>query len=63
MRNINNNTRDAAADLSPEGFAHFGDGRLAYVKSVKSEDVQALFPQAQVPGHFRLTFPAPVVVA
>ena len=51
MRNmsdaINNAARDA--DLSPEAFAHLGDGEIAYVKTVKSEDVQALFPQAEVP--------------
>ncbi|HEX4409556.1 MAG TPA: DUF1150 domain-containing protein [Xanthobacteraceae bacterium] len=45
----NNSARGVNVDLSPEAFAHFGDGRFAYVKTVKSEDVQALFPQAEVP--------------
>lgn len=32
--------------LTPEAFAHLGDGRIAYVKAIRSEDVQNLFPQA-----------------
>jgi hypothetical protein len=36
-------------DLSPEALAHLGDGRIAYVKTVRSEDVHTLFPQAQMP--------------
>jgi hypothetical protein len=32
--------------ISPEALAHLGDGRLAYVKAVRSEDVANLFPQA-----------------
>ncbi len=32
--------------LSPEAFAHLGDGRIAYVKTIRSEDVKSLFPQA-----------------
>jgi hypothetical protein len=35
--------------MSPEALAHLGDGRIAYVKTVRSEDVRALFPQAEVP--------------
>ena len=27
-------------------LAHLGDGEIAYVKSIRSEDVAALFPQA-----------------
>ena len=49
MSNLNNTTRDVTVDLSPEALAHLGDGEIAYVKTVKSEDVQALFPQADVP--------------
>ena len=30
--------------LSPEALAHLGDGRVAYVKAIKSEDVRGLFP-------------------
>jgi hypothetical protein len=36
------------AALSPNEFAHLGDGVIAYVKTIKSEDAQRLFPQAPV---------------
>jgi hypothetical protein len=32
--------------ISPEALAHLGDGQIAYVKSISSEQVAALFPQA-----------------
>ena len=32
--------------LTPQEFAHLGDGALAYVKTINSEDVARLFPQA-----------------
>jgi len=32
--------------LSPEALAHLGDGEIAYMKTIMSEDVRALFPQA-----------------
>lgn len=32
--------------ISPEALARLGDGQLAYVKAIRSEDVPALFPQA-----------------
>ena len=32
--------------ISPEALAHLGDGEIAYVKSIRSEDVATLFPQA-----------------
>ncbi len=32
--------------ISQEALAHLGDGRLAYVKTINSEDVANLFPQA-----------------
>jgi len=31
--------------ISPEAFAQLGDGQIAYVKTIRSEDVHALFPQ------------------
>ena len=34
------------ATLTPQEFAHLGDGSIAYVKSIRSEDAQRLFPQA-----------------
>jgi hypothetical protein len=32
--------------LSPEALAHLGDGQIAYIKTIRSEDVPAIFPQA-----------------
>ena len=32
--------------ITQEALAHLGDGRLAYVKAIRSEDVAHLFPQA-----------------
>ena len=31
--------------LTPEQFAHLGGGAVAYVKAMKGEEVQRLFPQ------------------
>jgi hypothetical protein len=33
-------------EMSAEALAHLGDGQIAYVKTIRSEDVPALFPQA-----------------
>jgi len=35
--------------ITPEALAHLGDGRIAYVKAIRSEDVATMFPQMQVP--------------
>ncbi len=32
--------------ITQDALAHLGDGRLAYVKSIRSEDVAQMFPQA-----------------
>ena len=32
--------------ISPEALALLGGGKIAYVKSIRSEDVPGLFPQA-----------------
>jgi hypothetical protein len=32
--------------MSPEALAHLGDGEIAYIKTIRSEDVPAMFPQA-----------------
>jgi hypothetical protein len=32
-------------EISPEALAQLGDGEIAYVKTIRSEDVRALFPQ------------------
>lgn len=33
-------------DVSPETLATLGEGHIAYVKQIRSEDVPGLFPQA-----------------
>jgi len=47
MNNLN--APENKLEMSPEALAQLGDGRIAYVKTIRSEDVQALFPQADVP--------------
>jgi hypothetical protein len=37
----------AAAAMTPEALAHLGDGQIAYVKTIRSEDVLTLFPQVK----------------
>jgi hypothetical protein len=32
--------------ITQDALAHLGEGRLAYVKTIRSEDVKKLFPQA-----------------
>ncbi len=32
--------------ITQDALAHLGDGRLAYVKAIRSEDVAEMFPQA-----------------
>jgi hypothetical protein len=32
--------------ITQEALAHLGDGHIAYVKEVRSEDVATMFPQA-----------------
>lgn len=34
------------SDISPETLASLGGGRIAYVRTIRSEDVQKEFPQA-----------------
>ena len=43
MKQISSNIAPA---LSPEALAQLGDGEIAYVKAIRSEDVATLFPQA-----------------
>ena len=45
MTNEMNRTENKV-EISPEALAHLGDGRIAYVKTIRSEDVPTLFPQA-----------------
>jgi hypothetical protein len=32
-------------EITPEALAHLGDGEIAYVRTIRSEDVRTLFPQ------------------
>ena len=40
------NRMENKPEVSAETLAHMGDGRIAYLKTIRSEDVPALFPQA-----------------
>jgi len=33
-------------NISAEALAHLGDGQIAYIRAIRSEDVSAMFPQA-----------------
>jgi hypothetical protein len=44
MNNMNDHTLHGM--ISPEALALLGGGKIAYVKSIRSEDVPNLFPQA-----------------
>jgi len=39
-------SQNAQPTISPEALAHLGDGQIAYVRAIRSEDVPTLFPQA-----------------
>ena len=47
-KNTTNNTDNTVTfgKISPEALAVLGGGRIAYVKAIRSEDVQKQFPQA-----------------
>lgn len=40
------NILNSAPAMTPEALAHLGEGQLAYVKQIRSEDVPGLFPMA-----------------
>ena len=42
----NNDITSRGPMISPEALALLGGGKIAYIKSVRSEDVQSMFPQA-----------------
>jgi hypothetical protein len=46
MRPESNKIVATTPGLTPHEFAHLGDGSVAYVKTIASEDVARLFPQA-----------------
>lgn len=39
-------TETRESPLTAEQFAHLGDGLIAYVRSMRSEDVNRLYPEA-----------------
>ena len=42
----NNEITTRESHISPETLASLGGGRIAYVRTIRSEDVQKQFPQA-----------------
>ena len=40
-----NRTEMKQDEISAEALAHLGDGQIAYVKTIRSEDVHTLVPQ------------------
>jgi hypothetical protein len=40
------NENEREGTLTPQELAQLGDGAIAYVKTIQSEDAQRLFPQA-----------------
>jgi hypothetical protein len=46
--NMTNKLSDTTTNpiITQDALAHLGDGRLAYVKAIRSEDVAGMFPQA-----------------
>ncbi|HWL05200.1 MAG TPA: DUF1150 domain-containing protein [Xanthobacteraceae bacterium] len=44
---MNENTMNHTSfEISPQALAALGDGKIAYVKAIRSEDVARLFPDA-----------------
>jgi hypothetical protein len=43
---MNDDTTFRETMISPEALALLGGGKIAYVKTIRSEDVASLFPQA-----------------
>ena len=43
---MNMKTDEQNRVITTDALAHLGDGRVAYVKTISSEDVRKLFPQA-----------------
>jgi hypothetical protein len=40
------NVLNSAPQMTAEALAHLGEGHIAYVKQIRSEDVPGLFPMA-----------------
>ena len=51
--NMTNKLSDTTTNpiITQDALAHLGDGRLAYVKAIRSEDVAGMFPQAPQIAH------------
>jgi hypothetical protein len=45
-RTTHSNQAPAAIAMTPEQFAQLGEGQVAYLKLMKSEDIRAVFPEA-----------------
>ena len=43
---MSDNNNEGATALTSQEFAHLGDGAIAYVTMIRSEDARRLFPQA-----------------
>ena len=43
---MTNDPHTQGCPMSEEAFAVLGDGKIAYVKAIRSEDVNDLYPQA-----------------
>ena len=39
-------TNEKIINITQDALAHLGDGRIAYVRQIQSEDVRTMFPQA-----------------
>jgi hypothetical protein len=44
--NTNNDITSRTSMISPEALALLGGGKIAYVRTIRAEDVQKQFPQA-----------------
>jgi hypothetical protein len=44
---MNKGSAAHSVSISREALAQLGDGEIAYIKTIRSEDVPAMFPQAQ----------------
>lgn len=43
---MNKHISTNSSHISPEALAQLGDGEIAYIKAIRSEDVPAMFPEA-----------------
>ena len=43
---VHNSKAVSIADMTLDQLAHLGDGAVAYIKAIRSEDVSRIFPQA-----------------